>query len=68
MIYYYLFAFFFGGGGAFESKSKPGNMVDPQNRSRMKKAATVSGWDGPLPTLIYRGFDCGSDEQAGLAS
>ena len=39
-------------------------MADPQNHaSRIKKAAAIiSGWDCPLLTFIYPGFDRGSCE------
>ena len=37
-----------------ESQSTPGiKMVDPQNHVK-------NGWDYPLLTFIYPGFDCGS--------
>ena len=38
-------------------------MVYPEPASRIKKAAEgISGWDWPLLTFIYPGFDCGSNE------
>ena len=36
-------------------------MVYPEPCKRIKKAAAaISGWDCPLLTFIYPGFDCGS--------
>ena len=32
------------------------------SKLRRRISATISGWDCPLPTFIYPGFDCGSPE------
>ena len=44
-----------------ESQSKPGKNGLPRTMYRIKKAAAaICGWDRPLLTFIYPGFDCGS--------
>ena len=45
-----------------KSQSKPGTkMAHPEPCKKNLKAATaISGWDPPLLTLIYPGFDCDS--------
>ena len=35
-------------------------MVDPEPMYRTKAAAAIYGWDRPLLTFTYPGFDCGS--------
>ena len=46
-----------------EIQSKPGTKMvypEPCKELRRRNSAAVSGWDCPLPTFIYPGFDCGS--------
>ena len=33
---------------------------EPRTMCRIKNSAAISGWDRPLLTFIYPGFDCGS--------
>ena len=53
-----------------ESQSKPGTqMVYPEPCKEFKKAAAaIYGWDCPLPTVIYPGFDCGSHGEGSKAA
>ena len=48
---------------AYESQSKPGTkMVYPEPCTGVGRriSAAICGWDRPLLTFIYPGFDCGS--------
>ena len=54
-----------------ESQSKPGtNMVNPElcKGLRRRISAAIYGWDCPLLSFIYPGFDCSSIGRLPLAS
>ena len=52
---------FWSQGKPIESQSKPGSkMVYPEQCKELRRRPQLSGWDCPLLTFVYPGFDCGS--------